>query len=101
MRARMSWLMVVAFAWILWMDQSVYTLSRESRLSGAEGATGKWVQLAVVPNKQACEALRRDRVRDAAPRDEAALRDALKHRRGHYPEKHRFFCSPAVDDRRK
>ena len=79
-------------AWVLWMDQTVYSLSRESGSSGAEGATGQWTRLAVLPTKAACDSLRKERGRDADARDDAARRP------GSYPNRYRFFCSPAVDE---
>jgi hypothetical protein len=97
----MRWSTVAFLAWVLWMDQTAYNISRERESRVVEGARSQFVQLAVAPTKQACEALRRDRIRDAAPRDETARRDAAALRRGFYPEQRRFFCSPVVDDPRQ
>jgi hypothetical protein len=80
------------FAWILWMDQTVYDLSRTKPSSGgAEGTSSRWAQLAVVADKATCEALRRDQIA-------AALRRQAAQPRGGYPEHARYFCSPAVED---
>jgi hypothetical protein len=98
MTTGMKWLTVTSLAWVLWMDQTVYKIERDGNVGGLETARGQFVQLAVVATKRECQALRRDRIQDAKPRDEVARRDAAKRRRGHYPEQHRFFCSPAVND---
>jgi hypothetical protein len=84
----------VFFAWILWMDQSVYTLPRggpPEAPAAAEGATGKWQQLAILPTQAVCEAQRQSRVQ------EAATRDATAPGSGRYGERFRFFCSPVGD----
>jgi hypothetical protein len=99
MTTQMRWLTVAFLAWVLWMDQTDYTISREGM--SVETARSRFVQLAVLPTKQACEAVRRGRAQEAIPRDAAARRDAAKAGRGHYPEARRFFCSPAVEDSRQ
>jgi hypothetical protein len=101
MTTSVRWLAVASLAWVLWMDQTVYNISRDPQSRVVEGARSQFVQLAVVPTKAACEALRGARVRDAEPKDVAARRDAAADRRGFYPEQRRFFCSPAVDDSRR
>jgi hypothetical protein len=89
----MRWMAVSCVVWVLWMDQSVYNIPRHGHASGVgEGASSGWEQLAVVASKAECEALRRDRIQHAARRDAAA------NERGRYPERFRFFCSPAVED---
>jgi hypothetical protein len=81
------------FSWVLWMDQSVYGPPHGHGPSHAgEGASSGWQQLAVVPTKGACEALRRERV------EEAVRRDAAADKRGRYPERFRYFCSPIEED---
>jgi hypothetical protein len=84
-----------ALAWVLWMDQTVYKLPGETGREGpiaAETASGQYQQLAVVSTKAACEALRKPHVQAAAQRDAARGKSIG------YPERFRFFCSPAVDD---
>lgn len=84
----------VFFAWILWMDQSVYTLPRggpPEAPAAAEGATGKWRQLAILPTQAECETQRLSRVQNAAAQDAKAAG------RGSYGDRFRFFCSPVGD----
>ena len=83
----------VFFAWILWMDQSVYTPPGGAPQAPAvgEGATGKWQQLAILPGKAECEAQKLSLVKKAEPRDAKAAG------RGHYGERFRYFCSPVGD----
>jgi hypothetical protein len=80
-------------SWILWMDQTVYTQSGPANGGGGEGGSSGWQQLAVVPTKAACEALKRERVADAARKDATATDT-----RRRYPDRFRFFCSPAEED---
>lgn len=89
MTALLKVMTFASFAWILWMDQTVYDLSRPGQ--GAEGTSSRWAQLAVVADKAACEALRRDQIA-------ASLRRQAAQPRGAYPEHARYFCSPAVED---
>jgi hypothetical protein len=91
MKTSMRCLIFAALAWILWIDQTVYDISRQGpTTTGPEGANARWQQLAVLPSKEACEAIRSGRVLEAAQRDGAD-------RTVRYPERFRFFCSPAVD----
>ena len=83
----------VLFAWILWMDQSVYTPPGGTPQApiAAEGAAGKWQQLAVLPTEAECETQRLSRVNKAVPRDAKAAGSRR------YGERFRYFCSPLDD----
>ena len=78
------------FAWILWMDQSVYNLQGGTPQAPivAEGASGSWKQLAVLPTQAECEKQRLAQVNKAAPQDAKAAGS------GGYGERFRVFCSP-------
>jgi hypothetical protein len=79
------WLAVVMFAWILWVDQTSYTLPSgpgDTTPIQLEGATGRWQQLAITETRAECRALRRARP---------------GRRRARYKDKNRFFCSPVGD----
>ena len=102
----MRWLVVVLFAWVLWVDQTTYTLPSDSTdptPRQMEGATGRWQQLAVTQTRGQCQVLLRTRVQDAAQAD-AALdqtdRSAGRHR-ARYRDQYRYFCSPVVDGSKK
>lgn len=92
MRRSAHWPVFAMLSWILWMDQSVYTRSGHGHTAtGGEGASSGWQQLAVVPTKAACEELRRERIQDATRKADPA-------KRGRYPDRFRFFCSPVDED---
>ena len=95
-------LVVPLFAWILWMDQTVYTIPAnpdDSASRQLETAASRHAQLAVTSTRGECESLRQARIREAATRE--AAEDASKGPRPRYREQHRYFCSPAVDDVKK
>jgi hypothetical protein len=83
----------VLFAWVLWMDQSVYTPPGGSPQAPvvAEGTAGKWQELAVLPTQAECETQRLSRVNKAVPRDAKAAGSRR------YGERFRYFCSPLDD----
>ena len=92
-------LFVPLFAWILWMDQTVYSLPSgpgDPTPRQLESATSRWVQLAVTNTRDECERLRKPRVQEAIKTE--AARDASSGRRPRYREQFRIFCSPAVVD---
>jgi len=78
------------FAWILWMDQSVYTPPGGSPQAPpiGEGTAGKWQQIAVLPTPAECEKQRVALVKQAAPQDAKAAG------KGRYGARFRYFCSP-------
>src|SRR5262245_47370797 len=90
----MRWLTVGCFAWILWMDQTVYNLPGERADQtpiAAEAARGQAKRLAVLPTKEACEAMKRPQVQAAAKQD------ADPNRPKGYPARFRLFCTLDVD----
>ena len=91
-------LLLPLLAWVLWMDQTVYTIPApgDPTPPQLETAPGRWTQLAVTSTRGECEGLRNARVQ-AAIQAEAA-EDARSGRRARYRDQFRFFCSPAVDD---
>ena len=94
MSTSVRWLTLACFAWILWMDQTVYTLPGERRGQGpvaAETASGRLVRLGVHATKAECEGMKLVHVQ------EAAQRDANPNRPSAYPERFRFFCTLDVD----
>jgi hypothetical protein len=96
MSAWMRWLTFGCFAWILWMDQTVYNLPGERKGQtpapiAAETASGRSVRVGVFATKEACEAARRPQVQ------EAGKRDADPNRAKGYPERFRLFCTLDVD----
>jgi hypothetical protein len=95
------WLAVVMFAWILWVDQTSYTLPSgpgDTTPIQLEGATGRWQQLAITETRAECRALRRARIEEAAQMDAAVdQEDRPGRRRARYKDKNRFFCSPVGD----
>jgi hypothetical protein len=82
------------FAWMLWMDQTVYSVPSpgDTTPRQLESARTRWAQLAVTSTRAECESLRTVRVQDATKR-EAAL-DAASGRKVRYREQFRYFCSP-------
>jgi hypothetical protein len=93
MRSTRLWITYALISWVLWMDQSVYTVpGHGSSHAGGEGAASGWQQLAVLPSKAACEELRRERIQDAARKDVAT------DKRGRYQDRFRFFCSPVEEE---
>src|SRR5262249_47722407 len=100
------WLVVVVFAWVLWVDQTSYTLPNDPTdptPRQAEGATSRWQQLAVTQTRGQCQALLQTRVQDAA-RADAALDQANQSPglgRARYRDQYRYFCSPIVDGSKK
>jgi hypothetical protein len=96
-----QWLAFGLLSWILWMDQTVYTLGGAGQATGGgEGASSAWQQIAVLPTKGACEAQRQQRVQDAARQDASVGQTATggqtaAGQRGRYHDQFRFFCSPA------
>ena len=93
MTRSLHWLTIGVFVWVLWMDQTVYNLPAGApSTGGGEGTSSRWAQLAIVPTKAACEALRAEHIRAAEQRD------AASGQRGRYQERYRYFCSPGVDD---
>ena len=97
----MRWLALACFSWILWMDQTVYTLpdnrNQPQEPVAAEGAKSQFRQLAVLPTKAACDALRMAQAQQAQQAAQAQG-TAQPERRPVYPDHHRFFCSPTVDE---
>jgi hypothetical protein len=100
MPAWTKWVVPTCLSWILWMDQTVYSLPdtrhQPQAPIAAEGATSKWVQLAVLPTKTACEKLRKDKAQQAAQAQQAARARQTKQPQQQpvYPDAQRFFCSP-------
>lgn len=91
----MRWCIVALLAWVLWVDQSAYTLPRDESDSTArqvEGATSRWQQLAVTETRAECRELKRARVREARRRDDEEDRRPGAARR-RYREQYRYFCS--------
>jgi hypothetical protein len=94
-------LALASLAWILWMDQTVYTLADNSHKPqdpiAAEGARSQWRQLAVLPTKAACDALRMAQAQQAQQAQQAAQaqQSAQPKQRPIYPDSQRFFCTPA------
>ena len=92
-------LIVPLLAWVLWMDQTAYTMSGGAGNAGArqsETSTSRSAQLAVTSTRGECESLRQARIREAASKD--AVEDAGKGPGPKYRDEFRYFCSPAVDD---
>src|SRR5262249_40353129 len=84
----------VFFAWILWMDQSVYTLPGGTPQApvAAEGTAGnKWQQLAILSRAAEGGTQGLWHVRGAEPRDARAAG------RRRYGDRFRYFCSPVED----
>jgi hypothetical protein len=97
MTASTRGLMVVLFAWVLWVDQSVYTLPGEpgdSRPRQVEGASSRWQQLGVTETRRECRELKRAYVQEARRRDDEDDRRS-RPPGGKYREQYRYFCSPA------
>jgi hypothetical protein len=99
----MRWLALACFSWILWMDQTVYTLPdnrhQPQEPVAAEGAKSQIGQLAVLPTKAACDALRMAQAQQAQAQQAAqAQQSAQPEQRPVYPDHHRFFCTPTDDE---
>lgn len=94
------WLPITLLAWVLWMDQTTYSLPsgpNDRTPLRMEGATGRFQELAVTSTRGQCEALRQARIRDAIQADAEQDR-APGGPRPRYRDQYRFFCSPVVDD---
>jgi hypothetical protein len=97
----MKWLPLATFAWILFMDETVYTLPANSHQPKdpvtAEGARSQFRQLAVLPTKAACDALRKQKAQEAVQAQQAAQAQQTKQpeQRPVYPDSQRFLCAPA------
>ena len=100
----MKWLALACFAWILWIDQTVYTLPdnrhQPQEPVAAESAKGQIRQLAVLPTKAACDALKMAQAQQAQHAQQAAQaqQTAQPDQRPVYPDHHRFFCTPTDDE---
>lgn len=97
------WSVVALFAWILWIDETAYTMPSgrgDPTPRQLEGATSRWRQISVVGNRAQCQAMRNDLVRDAIRQD--AVRDDEARKAGRafsqYRGQNRYFCSPTADE---
>jgi hypothetical protein len=100
MAASMKWLALTTFAWILFMDQTVYTLADNRHQPqapiAAEGAKGQFIQIAVLPTKAACDALRKQKAQEAQAQQAAQTQQTTQpEQRPVYPNSQRFLCAPA------
>jgi hypothetical protein len=83
------------------MDQTIYTLPDNGHQPqepvAAEGAKAQIRQLAVLPTKAACDALKMAQAQQAqnAQRAAQAQQSAQPKQRPVYPDSQRFFCTPA------
>jgi hypothetical protein len=92
MMPRPKWIVATTFAWVLWMDQTVYTHSTSaSGTTGTEGSTSRWEQLDVAPTKAACQAVRQKRIVEELQREPA------REGRRSYPIQNRLFCAPVAE----
>jgi hypothetical protein len=97
----MKWLALATFAWILFMDETVYTLPDNRHQPqapvAAEGAQGQFRQLAVLPTKAACDALRKEKAQQATQAQQAAQAQQTKQpeQQPVYPDGQRLLCAPA------
>ena len=99
----MRWSVLALFAWILWIDETVYTMpssQADPTPRQLEGAAGRVRQISVHSTRGQCVAVRNDLVREAAGQD--AIRDAETRKRNlplsRYRGQDRYFCSPTADE---
>jgi hypothetical protein len=85
-------------AWVLWMDQTVYTMPNAADPGSrkSESASSRSAQLAVTGTRGECESLRQAHILEARAQDAAG--GASKGSGPKYRDEYRYFCSPAVDD---
>jgi hypothetical protein len=106
MAACMKWLALACVAWILFMDETVYTLADNSHRPqdpiAAEGAKSQFRQLAVLPTKAACDTLLKQKAQQAEAAQAQQAQQAAQAQKGTqpkqkpvYPDRNRFLCAPA------
>jgi hypothetical protein len=99
----MRWSIIGLFAWVLWIDETVYTMPSgpdDPTPRQLEGATGRWRQIDVLQNRGQCQAMRNNLIQEAARADAALDEEARAAGRalGRYRDKYRYFCSPTADE---
>jgi hypothetical protein len=99
----MRWSVLAVFAWILWIDETVYTMpsSRSDPTPRQlEGAAGRARQISAHSARGQCLAARNTLVREAAAQDD--LRDAETRKKNRplsrYRAQDRYFCAPTADE---
>jgi hypothetical protein len=103
----MRWSVIALFAWVLWIDETVYTIPSgpdDPTPRQLEGATGRFRQIDVFQNRGQCEAMRNNLILEAARADAARDEESRAAGRpvgravGRYRDQDRYFCSPTADE---